>query len=229
MNRCMFGQARYTVVLVLLTLVGAQTVEALLDDEKAKAPVQHSEIRAERFILVDSDGDERGGMIVAKNGTAELYVKGKGNDGNIDLSVKQDGAARLVLGATDGLVLLDVAVHDDKNPLIIFRDRKAARRMSLLVTDDGLVDLSMYDKNQKRRLLVGLGDDGSPRAVLRNGDEKDVVRLVAPATGHTGIDILDPKTDAMLSIQMSEDGIPDIAAFGENGAKSWSALDKTGN
>jgi hypothetical protein len=141
-------------------------------------------LRAEKFVLVDRDGRQRGEFRVGADGGSAI--------GFYD----QNGAKRVVLGETP----------KGRNGLAIYSS--SGRQIAgFTVAEDNQSSVTLYDAaNGRARVGLGVAANGEPALVLFDQNGRDRAELHVTVTGRPGLALADEsgKTIAGLPVQESK-------------------------
>jgi hypothetical protein len=159
------------------------------------------EMRAEKFVLVDRRGNERGTIEVTTRGFAQISLEDNdgrargqfrvGGDGDSTLGFyDQNGAKRVVLGMSpterDGLALYAAngrqiagfSVTEDSQASIALYDPASGRaRVGLGVATTGEPALGLFDKEGHDRAELHVNDQGKPGLSLADETGKSIAGL----------------------------------------------------
>jgi hypothetical protein len=143
------------------------------------APGVLDEVRAKKFVLVDSEGSEWGSMSVGAAG-AEFLLKAPGTSNHFTVSVNKKGAA---LGAAIGLAC---GPDSGKTGVAIMASQEASSIMGcwkggfplVLGVDKNGPKIAMVGTDSEPRVLLGVSEN-EPALVLLDGKDTRAV------LGHT--------------------------------------------
>jgi hypothetical protein len=177
-------------------------------DSSAIAAVRHSKtVTAEKFVMVDSGGKQRGTMQVAEDGLSTLSLKdGSGKD-RVELRVAAAGSAGLGFFDQNGHELAVFGEGADGSGLRIFgRQGKQVAALGSLPTGES--SLTLYDANTGRaRVGLGVAAKGEPALVLLDQNGADRAELSLRSDGTPGLALLDGKGKIIA-------GLPEIQTKG---------------
>ena len=141
-------------------------------------------LKAEKFVLVDRDGKERGVIQVdAENGAGIGFYD-------------HDGNKRVILGAAP----------NGRNGLAIY-GRNGREMAGFTVTEDNQSSVTLYDPaNGRARVGLGVAASGEPALVLFDKNGRDRAEMHVTVTGKPGLALADEtgKTVAGLPVQESQ-------------------------
>lgn len=132
--------------IVGITLVGVLAAVLLMGTTEGKVA---DELRAKRFVLVDSKGNPRAGIILESDESATVNLYGKDRRSGARIGVRGDGSMGLSLFGPGG-----------------------KPHSGLVVQADGSTALALSDKEGRLRALFGVESDGTPTLQLNGKDGK---------------------------------------------------------
>ncbi|MDA0373606.1 MAG: hypothetical protein O2865_07455 [Planctomycetota bacterium] len=103
-----------------------------------------AEVRAERFVLTDAKGVERGVFELVGEGHPQLVMR------------DPDGGDRMILAA------------DPQTAYLLFKDQKLKNRLGLAV--DQFPHVLLHDEQQLPRIHLSVGVDGASNVLLHDGE-----------------------------------------------------------
>ena len=195
---------------VLFLLLGQREVGAV----GSGASSVQQEIRAERIILVDSDGRERAELGITPDGGARLSIRDKSMrkaawvgvfpDGRPSFSIinSRGGAyaeltllkdlSRLVLSTPGGKTRAGIAISTDGTSGLDLFDGAGELRASVSVDRLGVSSaLSFMDKSSTPRVALGVAKEGAAEIVLTGARGRPRFQLAVPAEGLPVLRLLD--------------------------------------
>lgn len=131
-------------VLVLVPAMAVLMGQAAPDKEKA--------VRANRFVLTDSEGNERGVFEVKKNGQPALNFFDTNGNKRIQLYVGDETATALHFIDANGLPRLELA-RAKGGPVLNFIGEDHALRASLSAGEETKLDLYNSDNSRHRPIV----------------------------------------------------------------------------
>ena len=137
------------VILAACVLVTAGAVIYAVAQPQGDETLWKYEVRAEKFILVDSQDKACASLMIAGDSLPELSLRAK-----------------------DGLPHVSVTFGAKGNPELSLWDNYGKRRAELALTPDGSPMLSLLDKNWKPRAVLALDADENPKLELYDKDGK---------------------------------------------------------
>jgi hypothetical protein len=135
-------------------------------------------LKAERFVLVDRDGNERGVIQVdAKNSAAMGFYDQKGNK-RVILGETADGRDGLAIFGTNGQQMAGFTVAEDNQSSVTLYDPANGRaRVGLGVAASGEPALVLFDKNGRDRAEMHVTVNGKPGLALADEAGKTIAGL----------------------------------------------------
>jgi hypothetical protein len=189
----------------ILALVGGGFGGALsghLFPREAEAAARAArEIKAEKFVLVDHDGNERGVIEVSSTGVAGVSLEDQtgrqrsvlrvGTDGGAAIGFyDQNGAKRVIVGETpngrDGLAIYGTSgrqisgftvADDDASSVTLYDPTTGRARVGLGVSAKGEPALVLFDQSGRVRAELHVNDKGKPRLALADESGKSIAGL----------------------------------------------------
>jgi len=160
-------------------------------------------IKAERFIVVGPNGEERISFQVTKRGVADVAVLDSRGRSRTELRVTPDGAAGLGFYNSEGGKRLVVGLTtEDKAGLSVFSDGRQVIGMS--AQRNGEMALTMYDsKTGFARAGLGLGPEGSPALVMLDSQGKPRLQLGLSKDGNGNLAIIDQSGKTTSTVPMT--------------------------
>jgi hypothetical protein len=161
-------------------------------------------IKAERFVVVGSHGEERITLQVTKLGVADVALLDTHGRSRTELRVTPDGAAGLGFYNADGGKRLVLGLtSEDKAGLSVFSDGRQIIGMSANKT--GEMALTMYDpKSGLARAGLGLGADGSPALIMLDTEGKPRLQLGLSKDGNGNLTTMDKSGKTVSALPMPQ-------------------------
>jgi len=198
------------------------TLALVLGSDSTKQRTVDRELRAERFVLVDRSGTERGELAALEDGSARVLVRGKSGARSASVSADADGTLRVTLSRDDGHAALELGLTEKQEPLLVMYDATHTRRFGALCLGSGTVGMQLRDAKGRTRAELKILVDGSPALVLNGEDPKSRVSLSNVSSGGAALDFGDKRGENRLTIGLNDTGGAVIMAFDANGAPRWS-------
>jgi hypothetical protein len=124
-------------------------------------------VKAERFVVVDPNGEDRISMQVAEHGVADIALADAQGRNRAKIRVTPQGGAAIGFYDADGANRLMVGLTDENSPGIAMYSGKGRQLMAMAAKGDGEMALTLYDPNTGlARAGLGLAPDGSPAFVM---------------------------------------------------------------
>ncbi len=165
------------------------------------------EVRAQRFVVVDSEGRERIGLSCVQGSPGIAVYDDKGKKRAI-LTLLSDGSCQFVL-----------------------EDEAGRPRAQMVANASGDAGFNLYDDKMKARMHMEVGKDGVPVFALE--DDKGRVRLgmSADPNGETELKLYDATEQARFAATLPKEGWPVLQLNAEKcgtvsliAAKAWTGL-----
>jgi hypothetical protein len=193
----------------ILALVGGifgGVVSGHLVPREAEASARAArELKANKFILVDTDGNERGVFQVDKKGIAGVSLEDQtgrqrsefrvGADGGAAIAFyDQSGSKRVVLGETPGA----------RDGLAIYS--AGGRQIAgFTVADDNASSVTLYDPSTGRaRVGLGVSSSGEPALVLFDQSGRDRAEMHVTVNGKPGLALADENGKSIAGLPVQE-------------------------
>jgi hypothetical protein len=166
------------------------------------------ELRAEKFVLVDRDGTERGVIGVNSRGFAVVGLNDQSGRLRSELRVGENGSA---LGFYDQKGNKRVIIGDTptgRDGLAIYSS--GGRQMAgFTVADDNQSSVTLYDPaNGRARVGLGVAANGIPALVLFDQNGRDRAELHVNADGKPGLALADAAGKSVAGLPMQEAPLP---------------------
>jgi len=162
-------------------------------------------ISAERFVLVDEKGTQRGVMQVTSRGAADIQLTDASGRYRAQFRVTADGAAGVSFLDQNGARRVAVGeIPQGPNGIAIYSSNGRRQLATLAVSAKDEANLTLYDPASGRaRAGLGVSTDGQPALVLFDQNGKDRVEVHVGAKGRPGIALADEngKTVAGLPVE----------------------------
>jgi hypothetical protein len=160
-------------------------------------------IKAERFVVLGPNGEERITLQVTNRGVADVALLDTRGRSRTELRVTPDGAAGLgFYNAEGGKRMVVGLTSEDKAGLSVFSDGHQVIGMS--AQRSGEMALTMYDpKSGFARAGLGLGPEGSPALVMLDSQGKPRLQLGLSKDGNGNLAIMDNSGKTVSTVPMS--------------------------
>ena len=133
------------------------------------------EISANRFVLVDPDGNPRGGMLFTDTGPTVILSDAQGTT-RLSLKVAEDGPRINLVDASQNRGIRMGVTEDGQ--VIVLTDAEGMPRIALLV-DEEAQSLSLFDARDTERLVLRMREDGGGLSLSdREGKSRVIVVVV---------------------------------------------------
>ena len=199
-------------------------------------------VRAERFVVVDAEGQERGAfgltekgdahcyllqgdstMIVSLRGGANLLLRGEDGRRGAFLGVDTAGASRLELVGEKLVDGLRLVTKPDGGTGLFLADGTGMPRASLDFHPEGGVSMTTRDETSRVRTFVGLDARGVPSMVLRDGGDRARIGMLLSDDGRETplLAIEDERQTTRLEMSTHFDGSPFVKMYRQDGEPSY--------
>ena len=201
-------------------------VAALILMGQTKTASQSSatqEVRAQKFSLVDAQGNSRAVLLSTPKGDVLLSFNDK----------TKSSEARLVLGAgAEGLPFIALRDKDDKlrvmiglqtgTPRATFHASDGRERAWVSVEKDGSPIIGLRDHEGKPRSILTVGSDDTPRLALASKEGKP--RFVIGGTSDQyGMAFFDSNGKLRAELETKSDGAPSLVFADRDEKPIWRA------
>jgi hypothetical protein len=188
-----------------------------------QARTASQEIRAQKFTLVDAQGNSRAVLLSTPKGDVLLSFNDK----------TKSHEARLVLGAgAEGLPFIALRDRDDKlrvmvglqsgTPRASFYSSDGRERAWVSVEKDGSPIIGLRDHEGKPRSLLTVGSDDTPRLSL--ADKEGKPRFVIGGTSDQyGMAFFDSNGKLRAELETKADGAPSLVFADREEKVTWRA------
>jgi hypothetical protein len=119
-----------------------------------------SEVRANRFLLEDGDGNVRGSWELAEDGAVRLSIRDAEGRSRLNLAVLEDGAPGISLADEQDQRRVVVGLLPDRTSTLVFADATGVPRAVLGVSGQGSSSLVFADGGGVSRVALGLDASG---------------------------------------------------------------------
>jgi hypothetical protein len=232
---------------------GAGIVLALLALSGASQQTIPEEIRARRFVLVDGGGKARAELTVGPDDMTRLtlYDLAGRRRAELGVHVLDAGMPALSLYDEKGKEGALLAVVEASAPMLALTGEKSVLSVNrdegkpTAQLDVGSGSMSFYDRDQKARVILGVGAAGWPGLTVYDKDQRPRVVFGEKPDGSTGLSFVgrsgarvsagfvqgrfpvltlhdeDGKARAMMGV--SPDGAPRLDLVDQDGVVIWKA------
>jgi|GEM_PF-3351916 len=185
----------------LITLISAH----LLTPKSVQADNNNGTVMARNFVLVDDNGNHRGG-IGFENKEPVIYLYDSNGVARAYLAVSATGpifGLRNAQGKSD----ITISTSNNSKPCILLNSIDDEKRLIMMLKDGKQPALLLYDSKSKPRFLLTIDNDNPSMAML---DQEGIYQFSMQALGKQG---------ALLSFH--DNGSDSSAALGMRGAMSF--------
>ena len=135
-------------------------------------------IRAERFVVVGPNGEDRISMQVTGHGIADIALSDANGRNRAEIRVTPEGAAGLGFYDADGAKRLVTCLTGENSAGIAIYSSTGRQLMAMAAKDDDETAFTLYDPNSGlARVGLGVGSNGSPALVMFNKAGKEGAEL----------------------------------------------------
>ncbi len=217
-------EMRLILAILLSWLGGAWLVLAASENgssEGSRSVAQ--ELRAHTFVVVDDKGEKQCEFGKLERGEIGMVIWNKKKTAAVSVSIDRFGMPRIAFENSKSNAVLQIGVLDDDHPAFVLSDGDGRRRLGMVVAEKGEVSIGLYDTDKRKRLSLTLGKHGDPRVLLRDRQGVIRARLMVDDTDTVALDLLDPKGQPHIVLQVDSEGQADSAVIGADGQPIWSA------
>ncbi len=163
------------------------------------------ELKAQKFVLVDSDGNERGVFQVDGRGVAGVSLEDQTGRQRSEFRVGSDGGAAIAFYDHAGnkrVLLGETAGGRDGLAIYSIGGRQIA---GFTVADDNASSITLYDPtNGRARVGLGVSPDGEPALVLFDSAGHDRAEMHVHADGKPGLALADENGKTIAGLPMQQ-------------------------
>jgi hypothetical protein len=123
------------------------------------------EVRAERFVVVDSGGTARAELGPAQGGASGLVLRDSAGQPRALLAVAADGSPRLSFATATGQSLAELTAYADAAPRLLLSSPEGHEFFEVALHVDGSSRLALSDARGPR-LKLGISSSGIPALEL---------------------------------------------------------------
>ncbi|MBV8362053.1 MAG: hypothetical protein JO189_29590 [Deltaproteobacteria bacterium] len=164
-------------------------------DSSALAAGRHPKtVMAERFVLLDANGKQRGAIQVSEDGMATLSLNDTNGRDRAELRVAGDGSAGLAFFDQNGRKLAVFGEGVDERSGIYIFGPEGMEKAGFGSLPTGASALALYDANTGlARAAVGIAAKGDPAVVLLDQTGAERMELSLQPDGNPGLALTDGK------------------------------------
>ncbi|HEX3409168.1 MAG TPA: hypothetical protein VHS07_02755 [Candidatus Binataceae bacterium] len=167
----------YATLALVGGIIGGALSGHLLPREAEAAAGAARVLKAEKFVLVDRSGNERGVIQVNENGAAIAFYDQKGSK-RVVLGETSNGRDGLAIYGANGRQMAGFTVNEDNQSSVTLYDPANGRaRVGLGVAASGEPALVLFDKNGRDRAEMHVTVNGKPGLALADEAGKTVSGL----------------------------------------------------
>jgi hypothetical protein len=182
---------------------GALSGHVFPRDAEASAQAAR-ELKAQKFLLVDSGGNQRGAFEVA-DGTAAVTLDDQSGRPRGQFRVGPDGGGAVAFYDQNGVKRVALGESPTGRNGVAMYGNKGRQMASLTVADDNSSSVTLYDPDTGRaRLGLGVTATGEPALVLFDENGHDRAEIHVHADGKPGLALADENGKSIAGLPMQE-------------------------
>ncbi|MBU0641144.1 MAG: hypothetical protein KKB50_19975 [Planctomycetes bacterium] len=199
------------VVLLMLAAVALITGQA----KPVPKGSADKEIRAGKFVLVDSDGTERAELGITSDGSARLRISDREDTVAAWLGVNPTEGPSLSLTHSKGQPYAELTFVDER-PRLVLAGQRGKPRIGLAVWKGGNAQIDLLgDDGTRRCSIVASANHGPSGLNVHDGREKVRAAFLIGSDGVPQMGFYDPEGRNRLTASTKKDGSrPAISFFG---------------
>ena len=147
-------------------------------------------VKAESFIVVDEDGNERAFLGTTPADGSVLILRDRKKNARVSLVSAEDGTSAVLLGNQTGTPHLLLRVRPWATPSIELADGERRRRLKLALGGDGSPAITFMKVGRNPRMKLSLDGDGSPALVMNDGAFRSRVTLDLTGNGEPRFELV---------------------------------------
>lgn len=219
----MNSQRHWITLSTVLVLVATLACLGWVRAGRASAQVG-DEVRAHKFVVVDSRGRERAELGMAADDEVRLVVRDAKKRLSVWIGIDAAGAASLAIyGVNENRAIAEISSIDGESAAMILRDACGVRRIGLIAGKDGRSGVSLSDASGRNRCSIGVRDDGESSLALYDKGGTVRAALQVDPVGSVALDLSDAASKGRLTAQVgSKDA--QIVIFDRHGKPIWTAV-----
>lgn len=174
---------------------------------RASSHGMHSmkEVKAQKFVLEDSDGTDRGIIQVNSRGFAGIELDDASGRDRAEFHVSSEGTASITFYDADGSKRVQLgSTPEGRDGLAIFAS--GGRQLaSFSVSEDNQSSVTLYDPNTGvARVGLGVATSGEPALALYDENGHDRAELHVNTNGKPGLALADETGKTTAGLPMEE-------------------------
>ncbi|HTT77857.1 MAG TPA: hypothetical protein VMF50_17980 [Candidatus Binataceae bacterium] len=165
------------------------------------------EIRAQKFVLVGSDGTERGLIRVTSRGMSDIELDDANGRDRAEFRVAGDGGASVTFYDEQGSRRVQLeSTPQGRDGLALFA--AGGRQLATFsVAEDNQTSVTLYDPNNGvARVGLGVAANGEPALALFDAKGHDRAELHVNSSGKPGLALADESGKTIAGLPMEESG-----------------------
>jgi hypothetical protein len=165
------------------------------------------EVRAQKFVLVSSDGTERGIIQVTSRNFADIELDDASGRDRAEFHVSGEGTSSLTFYDADGSKRVQLgSTPEGRDGLAIFAS-SGRQLSSFSVSEDNQSSVTLYDPNTGvARVGLGVAASGEPALALYDEKGHDRAELHVNSSGKPGLALADESGKTIAGMPMEQSG-----------------------
>jgi hypothetical protein len=213
---------KFVVVLLFVGWLSNGSKSYFPNATQANDALAPTEIRAKRFVVVDSAGKDRAELGLLKEDEVGLIVWNKDRTASLTVGVDQSETPRMGFANREGYRLLDLGLSENKAPVIALSDAEGRKRLGAIVTENGTVGIALYALKNHNQYALTVTREGDVQIILKDQAERKRALLKLDEKGVIALELSGPNGTPGVRFQVDANGKPDGAIVGSDGKTIWS-------
>ena len=189
--------------------------EQPLENEPQPKSRRFKVAEAERFVIRDAKGRERGHFGVDAAGSTSLEITDKRGRAAAVVKVWNNGENEIVLRDVQGNARVNIGLTEAGAGFSLVDERKTIRA-SLELLPEGVTQLQLFDEQGKPRSSIKVWKDGESETVLRDAAGTPRATMSASEEG-SSLSLADGDQRVRASLEIGADGVVRLLLFDEDG------------
>jgi hypothetical protein len=199
----------YAILVLVGGVLGGAFSGHLFPREAEAAAHASRELKSNKFVLVDADGNERGVFQVDRKGVAGVSLEDQTGRQRTEFRVGADGGAAVVFYDQSGskrVLLGETPGGRDGLAIYSIGGRQIA---GFTVADDNASSVTLYDPtNGRARVGLGVSGTGEPALVLFDQNGRDRAEMHVTVNGKPGLALADESGKSIAGLPMQQQPQP---------------------